>query len=287
MAAARCLALPVAFLAALAALAGLLPQESGGPVGQINAWGHPVRLDGHGLYSRESASGAAQERGQDLVTLIVALPLLLAAWRRSRMGNPAGRVMLAGIFGYFLYAYGLMAFGAVFNPLFLVYVAIFSLGLFGFVLAMLSVDADGLSAALAADYPRRKVIAVSLFVGGLLGLLWLARVVPPSLDGSQPVGLDGYHTLFVQAADLGVLVPVAFLSAWWLWRRDVRGGLLGTVLMVKGCAMGLAVGTMGVSMNLSGNGADAPLPLIAIFYALALAGGANAWLALRSFDRSA
>ena len=69
--------------------------------------------------------------------------------------------------------------------------------------------------------------------------------------------------------DLGILVPAAFLSAWWLLRRDPRGYLLGTVLVVKGAAEGLAVAAMGLSMLREGIAES--LGLVLGFLALALA----------------
>ncbi len=56
-----------------------------------------------------------------------------------------------------------MAFRAAFNPLFLVYGALFSASLFAFVLALTGIDLQTLPAHLAPQMPRRT-IAAFLFV---------------------------------------------------------------------------------------------------------------------------
>jgi len=282
LATARRLSVPVLVLALIAALAGLYSDGSAGPASFVNAWNQTILLDGQGVYHRDSVSGAAQERGQDLVTLIVALPLLGFAFFASGRGRNWTRVFLAGILGYFLYTYCLLAFGAVYNELFLVYVSVFSLSLFAFVFAVLSVDMAELGSRCAAAYPRKTAMGIMLFIGFLLAAMWLLRIVPALAGGLPPPSIDGYHTMFVQAGDLGILVPAALLSAWWLFRRNPAGYLLATVLLVKGSAMGLAVGMMGVSMNRAGTGSDAPFFLIFVFFALAALCCITGGTALRS-----
>jgi hypothetical protein len=106
-------------------------------------------------------------------------------------------------------------------------------------------------------------------VGLFLGLNWLGRLILPSLaQGKAPAGIDGAATMFVQAFDLGILAPAAFLSAFWLLRRDRRGYLVGSVLLVKGAAEGLAVAAMGFNMLRAGVAES--LPMILGFLALAL-----------------
>jgi len=281
---ARLLAILVIPLAAWAALTGILPNNTDvqSHIMFKNLWSSEVTLDGKGLYRLESVSGAAQERAQDLVTLAIALPALIAAIFWSNRKSQRSRVFLTGILGYFLYGYGLLAFGAVYNSMFLVYVAIFSLSLYGFILAILSIDAEKLETLCTSKYPRALSIGIDIAVGTLLSFMWLARILPGIASGTPPSAIDGYHTLFVQASDLGVLVPVAFMSAWLLIKRRTEGYLIGTILLVKGATMGLAVAVMGVSMNLSGSETDAPIPLVVAFFLLAFACLTGTFLALRS-----
>jgi hypothetical protein len=271
---ARLLAVLVFVGAGLAALVGLLDRSSGFPRGSAapafltNAWGESVRMEAGGIYRRDSFSAATQERAQDLVTLVLGLPLLAAAFFASARGGRLGKLLLSGALGYFLYCYGMMAVGTAYNELFLLYVGLFSASLYGFILSLMAIDLEEVAAA-ASAYPRKSVAVFCLLVAFFLGFNWLGSIILPSLLGARvPAGLDAAGTLFVQSFDLGILVPAAALGAFWLLRRDPRGLVLGTVLLVKGSAEGFAVAAMGFSMLASG--ISEALGLVLGFLALAL-----------------
>ena len=104
----------------------------------------PARRIGHHPGARplrfETVSIAAQAIAQDVVTLLVGIPLLLAGAVLSRKGSLRGRLLLAGTVGYFLYTYASFVFGAAYNVLFLLYVALFSLGLIAFIESLLAIS---------------------------------------------------------------------------------------------------------------------------------------------------
>ena len=126
-------------LAAIAALGGLLP-GSGEPSSFVNFRGEAVTISGAGLYRWATVSSAAQMRANDAVTLALVVPALLVALVLARRGSLRGRLVLAGGLGFMLYTYATMCFGAAYNEFFLIYVALFSMSLFAFVLAMMDID---------------------------------------------------------------------------------------------------------------------------------------------------
>jgi hypothetical protein len=263
--------------AAAAALGGLLLLDPEGyglgpaPAGASfsSLFSQPVALDGEGLYRRDSVSAAAQERAQDLVTLVFGLPLLAAGFFLSGNGSRGGRLLLSGAIGYFLYCYGMMSIGSAYNEFFLLYVALFAMALYGLILSVYAIDAEGLAAVCRERYPRRSAIGLCIAVGLFLALAWLGRILGPLLSrGTAPAAIDAGSTLFVQAFDLGILVPAAILSALWLLRDDPRGYIAGSVLIVKGAAEGLAVAAMG--FNMLRVGVSESLPMILGFLVLAI-----------------
>lgn len=278
--ASRTLATLVFAGAALAAALDLFAAEPRGPESVPSMWGGETRLDGRGVYRRDSVFGALQVRANDLVTLGAALPLLAASFILTRRGSEGAKLLLAGVFGYFLYTYSSLSFGLVYNELFLLYVGLFTTSLLGFVFAMLSIDVEALEAG-AAGYPRRSGAVFSLLTALFLGTAWIGGKVLPALRPAQaPRILEHYHTLYIQVLDLGVVVPAGCLAAWWLARRDPRGYLLGAVFFVKSATLGLAVTMMGLSQVRAGE--DLPVPLLAGFALLTVAAGALAFRALRS-----
>ena len=79
---------------------------------------------------RDNALVTATFRGQDMVTLVVAVPLLLVGLVLEMRGSSRGRVLWLGMLFYSMYTYLFYAVAAAFNELFLVYVATFGLPLY-------------------------------------------------------------------------------------------------------------------------------------------------------------
>ncbi len=265
------------WITALSALVAGLGAVAAG-VGVLTAWGHvhhsfvtlrgeSVSIQGGGLYGHDPVSGAAQAIGQDFVTLLVAVPLLLVALRMVSSGSIRGQLMRAGALAYFAYTYILMAFGDTYNELFLVYVALFSASSFGFVLCVVSFDANRLQDHFSERFGRRRVGWALIGFGALLTLMWLGRIVPSLLAGKPPPGLDSYSTLFVQAGDLGIVIPTAILAGALLVRRQAFGYVLAPVMLVMASAFGLALMAMSASMILAG----VEIPLVELFFFSALA----------------
>lgn len=241
----------VALLALVAAGAGLFYQTDGEPYPYTNHRGETVMLTGRGLYAYDTVSFNAQMQANDFVTLALGLPLLLVSAWLARRGSLRGHLLLTGTLGFFLYTYMSMSFLAAYNALFLVYVALFSLSLFAFILSMLAFDLKTLPGRFSARLPRGWIAATLFAGGGFLLLAWLGRIVPPLLQNQTPP-LENATTLVIQAMDLGLLVPLTFLSGLLLLRRSSWGYLLASVAVLKFLTMGAAVSAMGVNMSRAG-----------------------------------
>lgn len=270
----------IAALALVAAGAGVLWQGGGEPFAFVTLRGETVQIQGHGLYAYDSVSGAAQEVAQDVVTLLVGLPLLLTAMALFRRGGLRGQLLYAGTLGYFLYTYAMMAFQTAYNPLFLVYVALFSLSLFSFVMAIGTIRVAELPGQFSPRLPRRSIAGFLFAIGGFLLLAWLGRIAQGLAGGRPPFGLEAYTTLVIQVLDLGLIVPLAFLSGALLWRKSAWGYLLASIVLVKGFTLSIAVSAMVAGQLLAGV-AVSPVEA-AIFPALTLAGIVMLALLLRN-----
>ena len=237
----------IGILALIAASAGLFYQTLGEPYPYTNHRGESVMINGHGLYFYDTVSFAAQMQGNDLITLIVGLPLLIvSAWLAFR-GSLRGRLLLTGTLGFFLYTYMSMACLASYNALFLVYVAIFALSLYAFILSMMSFDLKTLPQAFSKQLPHGWIVGLMFLVGGFLSLAWLGRIIPPLLQNETPT-LDNTTTLVIQFMDLGLIVPLAFLGGFLLLRRKAWGYLLSSITLTKGITLGLGVSAMAINM---------------------------------------
>ena len=246
------LVLLIAFGALIATTTGLFWPLAGESYAFTSLRGEVVRIQGHGLYRYEPVSIAAQAIPQDIVTLFVAIPLLLAFLRLGYRTGLRGQLLLAGLLGYFLYTYMSMAFGSAYNELFLLYVALFSLSLFALGLAVAAIDVASLPTHFNDSLPRRW-IAGYLFAGSLFLLLaWLGRIVPPLLNGQPPLGLETNTTLFIQVMDLGLLAPIMTVGGVQLLRRQPLGYLVAAVGLIKFAIFGLALIAMVIGQALAG-----------------------------------
>lgn len=241
----------ISLLALLAAGTGLLYQTDGQPFPHTNHRGESVMINGSGLYYYDTVSSAAQQQGNDLVTLLVGLPLLGVSTRLAFRGSLRGRLLLTGTLGFFLYTYMSMSMLTAYNGLFLVYVTLFALSLHAFLLCMLSFDLAALPRHFSPRLPRAWIAGFSFAVGGFLLLAWLGRIAAPLMQGGTPP-LENTTTLVIQAMDLGLIVPLAFLSAIFLLKRSPWGYLLSAVTLLKGVTLGLGVSAMAINMALRG-----------------------------------
>jgi len=258
---------PLIFILTLAAvLAGLWPGE-GEPYSLTNFRGEEVTINARGLYYWDTVSSAAQMQANDLVVLVLGLPLLAISFWMTLRGSLRGRLLLTGTLGFILYTYITMCFGTAYNKFFLVYVTIFSLSLFAFILSMMSFDLKTLPAQFSEKLPRRGIAALLYFAAAFLTLAWLGRIAP-TLFGDQIPLLENVTSMFIQVMDLGIIVPLCVLAGTLLLRREPWGYLLASVGLLKFLTLGIAVTLM--SFNMARVGVPVSAGMLVIFSALAL-----------------
>lgn len=255
----------IGLLALFAAGMGLFYQTPGTPYPFTSHRGEEVMINGRGLYYYDTVSSAAQQQGNDVVTLFVAIPLLIVSTWMTFRGSLSGRLLLTGTLGFFLYTYLSMCMLTAFNALFLVYVSIFSLSLYAFILCMMSFDLVTLPRHFSDKLPRGWIATLLFVIGAFLSLTWLGRVIAPLVKNTPPL-LDNGITMVIQAMDLALIVPLAILAGILLLRRNAWGYLLTSVFVLKAFALGLAVSAMVVNMALAGvpEGAVIAIPFLAI-----------------------
>jgi len=244
--------IPLIFLLTLfAASMGLFYQTPGEPYPFTSHRGETVMLNGHGLYFYDTVSSTAQMQGNDLITLIVGLPLLaVSAWMAFR-GSLRGRLLLTGTLGFILYTYMSMATLTSFNALFVVYVALFTFSMYAFILCMMSFDLNDLPNHFSEKLPRGWIAALMFVVAGFFALAWLGRIFTALQEGAVPA-LENTTTMVIQFMDLGLIAPAAVLGGILLLRRSAWGYLLASVMLTKGATLGLAVSTMAINMARQG-----------------------------------
>jgi hypothetical protein len=210
-------------------------------------------LDRH-LYALERASLAAQATGQDIVTLCIVVPLLIAASLGAAKGSMRARLALGGLLAYFVYTYFQYTALTVYNSLFLLYVLVYSGALILLIVLIGSIELVSLSNYVPV-MPFRRALGIFLTVAGVaLGLLWLSMIVPPLIAGARPVILEDQvsQSLVVQSMDLGLLIPAAVIGGVSLLRNRPVGYLLAALVLTKIVTLGTAIIAMMIVMTARG-----------------------------------
>jgi hypothetical protein len=217
--------------------------------------GENVTLYGKGLYYNDSISVASQAKAQDIVTLIIGVPLLIVSLILFNRDSLRGKLLLTGTLGYFLYTYVSYSFLAMYNKFFLIYVILMSLSFFAFILNITSNDIKNLNNHFKQNLPKKYIGIFIIIIGTGVGLMWIGRIVPSlnnTLNNKVVVGLEHYTTLVIQALDLGFVVPVSMLAGILIIKSKALGFLLAPIIIIKGTTLLLAIVTMEIFMIYAG-----------------------------------
>jgi hypothetical protein len=202
--------------------------------------------------------------GNDLVTLAVAVPLLVAGLLGARRGSQRWRLVWLGMLAYMLYGYAFYLFGAAFNRFFLVYVALVALSISALLALLPRLDLEGIRQSFHRATPARPIAAYMLLTGLGIGGAWVAMSLGFVVTGQVPgpVTASGHPTAIVFALDLTLLVPGFIAGGLWLWRRRAWGYVLGAIMNIKGATytLALALGAK-VAARAGVPGAAAEIPL--------------------------
>lgn len=247
---------PIAILVAIAAATGLFVDD---------------------LY-RDLPNFEAQAVGQDLITLIVALPVLVISAVLAGRGSRRAYLVWLGILVYIVYSYMIYALSVQFNPLFLVYVALLGCSLYALIGGLATTD----FAVIKANFLRRTPVkAVSIFLAVLAVLfyfMWLRETIPALFAGEVPQSVvdNGTPTNAVHVLDMAWILPATILTALWLWRGRAIGYTLAGVLLTFLSLLALAIMSMIVFMVLYGQAVSVgPAAIFAILFAISL------WMLIR------
>jgi hypothetical protein len=210
-----------------------------------------------GLY-RDNTLVTAAFRGNDLVTLLVAVPGLLIGLLLARRGSRRAQLVWMGMLAYMLYNYVFYLYGAVFNRFFLLYVALVSLSIVTLVISVFNLDAEGVSQAFDPKTPVTWIAGYMILFALLLGGMWIAMSLSFVASGQVPVPITqtGHPTGVVFATDLSLLVPGLLAGGLLLWRRRPWGFVLSTVMLIKACTYGPALLVMSAFSAGAGSGTD-------------------------------
>jgi len=246
------IALPVIIVAAT----GILTTAGPGNFEYETIRGSTVVIYGKGLYKHMSADVAIQGIAQDVVSLFIAIPLLLYSLFKYRKGSLRGHFLLTGVTGYFFVTYLFYTAMGMYNEMFLIYITILGLSFF----LLFNLFDQLMPKCQKNNFDRQTPVKFAgsfmIFNSIAVGLMWLGVIIPPLMDGTvYPAETEHYTTLIVQGFDLGLLLPISFVTGVLLIKRKPLGYTAGvpyliflSILMTALTAKIIAMGLNGVNI---------------------------------------
>ena len=213
-----------------------------------------------GLYRPDPATLPAF-LGQDAITLLAVLPLLLWSVRSAVRGSLRGLLLWTAALFYVAYSYAYYVLSPEFNMLYPAYIAIVAMSLYGCLYLLLATDAHAVAERFGSGAPVRAAGAFLMVLPLGLGMAWVSMIVAALAGGQMPKRVDQV----VWPMDLIVAFPAMFWAGLWLWRRQPLGYVVAAVLLVKGGLLGvtLVINTW-IAATFWGAAADPAVPVYAL-----------------------
>ena len=214
-------------------------------------------------YSRDSASLGAQGVGQDLVDLIVGVPLLLLSFYYTTRGVRVAALIYGGTLFYIMYSFIIYCFGINFNQFFLFYCLTLSLSLYAFILLF----SDLMHQEVEGWFERAPVRTVSVYifvVALIFYVLWLKSIVPAILHNEVPVDVSDYDLLVnpVHVIDLVFALPGLIIGAVLIRRKLGLGYIIASFALVFMVLLTLALAAMVLLLVLRGISEDFTVAIV-------------------------
>jgi hypothetical protein len=182
---------------------------------------------------RDVAWIAATWYGNDKVTLLVAVPLILAGLLSAAQGSARGMLLWLGGIGYAAYNYAFYLFGAALNAFFPLYVASLVLAAATLMVASAHLDVAAISRHLRPSTPIRTLGGALVFIGAGLAAAWIAMWAAFAF-AAHPTPIEPEAFKVVAALDLTMMVPALTAGGILLWRRHPWGTVIAAIASIQG-----------------------------------------------------
>jgi hypothetical protein len=229
-----------------------------------------------GLY-RDNPLVVSAWKGNDWVTLLIMVPVLIAALRFVIRGSYRAQLIWMGALDYMLYNYAFYLFGAAFNWFFLIYTGLLGLSIFALIFGLAGIDVNAIAKRFRSGTPIKWVAGYMLLSAVGLSVVYLTQSIGFIFTEQVPpiVMRTGHPTSVVFALDLTLLIPVMILGAIWLLQRKPWGYVLAGISTVKGPAYTLVLTAGSLSAMSAGiPGTSAEIPIWVFLTVIGLMAGA-------------
>lgn len=192
----------------------------------------------------------AQWLGQDLVSLLIALPfLLLSFFKGIKKLDKGWFLVYCGILLYYVYTYSFFMFAANLTFLYLFHQPIFGLSIIALVLALIGISNQKDNYSMNRHGLKVGIVIYLLLISLMISFLWLkdivAHLINPTHLSDTP---SGKAPLIIYSLDLAIIIPLMISAAVLLFKNKKWGYILGGIILTKTSTLGFALMAMALSM---------------------------------------
>jgi hypothetical protein len=170
--------------------------------------------------------------GQDVLNLILALPILLGSMWLARRGALIGLLLWPGALFYVTYDYGFYVLGAPHTVFFVPYIGLMTLSMYAAIAVIVGIDGSAVRERLASTVPARLIGGFLIGLALLFTTLWTALNLSAATSGSP---VDPILRI-VTTLDLSLQLPALFVGGMLLWRRTPLGYAVAPGLLLQAAA---------------------------------------------------
>ncbi|MCL2168338.1 MAG: hypothetical protein FWH59_04350 [Lentimicrobiaceae bacterium] len=176
---------------------------------------------------------------QDIITIVssVIMLILIALYKKKKKF----RVMIAiiGLLSFYFYAYGTYVISTLYNSVYLVYMFIFTLSIFGMIMGISGFTSDCIKSLFLPKWIRIfSIVFLSLIVFIFTGK-WIADIIPYTQNHTVP----DFYTIYI--LDLCIIMPLFMVIIYMLVRNMKFAYILLGVALLKTATliMSVAIGS--------------------------------------------
>lgn len=192
---------------------------------------HPDIYDG--LLREDMLAGTM---AQDFVS-IVASVIIVFYTIRMREEAVFQQIVLLSMVAYLFYAYGIYVIERVYNPFYLLYMAIFGLSFYTLLYALGHMRKQVMAQYHYTKGIRNLSVGFLLFIPVMFNLLWIMSLLPLMQTGQR---IDYFYSVYI--LDLCFIMPAFVIIAFKMLKNEPLGTMLSPMMFIFSFTLLLPVG---------------------------------------------
>lgn len=154
---------------------------------------------------------------QDLLVILASLVLIVSAIFLQQ-NDYQKLVIIYGILGFFLYAYGIYSIEQIYTSLYPLYLTILACSFYVLIFSISSVDKYAIEKLEITPIIRYAAAGYGIFIAVMFNFIWISQLIPLLKSGDRIE-----YTFSVYIIDLSFIMPAFFISAFLSIRKKALG----------------------------------------------------------------